>query len=41
MTTQSVDVRPETRALGRSVTAALARHKRRYQGTWLRALVLL
>ena len=41
MTTQSVDVRPETRALGRSVTAALARHKRRYQGTWLSALVLL
>jgi len=41
MNTQSVDVCPETRALGRSVTAALARHKRRYQGTWLRALVLL
>ena len=41
MNTQSVDIRPETRALGQSVTAALARHKRRYQGTWLSALVLL
>ena len=41
MNTQRVEVRPETRALGRSVTAALARHKRRYQGTWLSALVLL
>ena len=41
MNTQNVDVRPETRALGQSVTAALARHRRRYQGTWLSALVLL
>ncbi len=41
MNTQSVDIRPETRVLKRSVTAALARQKRRYQGTWLNALILL
>ena len=37
----STDIRPETRLLQRSITAALARRKRRYQGTWLSALLML
>lgn len=37
----SADIRPDTRVLKQSVTAALARQKRCYQGTWLSALVLL
>lgn len=39
--TQSVDIRPATRLLKRSVTAALARQRRRYQGTWPSALLVL
>ena len=38
---QSVDIRPATRLLKRSVTRALARQRRRYQGTWPSALLLL
>ena len=41
MNKQNVDIRPETRALKRAVSAALARQKRRYHGTQSSALLLL
>jgi hypothetical protein len=41
MNEQNVDIRSETRALKRSVAAALARQKRRYNGTEASALLLL
>ncbi len=41
MTAQNADIRIETRALKRSVSAALARQKRRYHGTQSSALLLL
>ena len=41
MYTQSVDIRPATRLLKRSAITALARQRRRYQGTWPSALLLL
>ena len=41
MRTQRDDIRPETRLLKGSVTAALARQRRRYQGTWPSALIVL
>ena len=41
MNEQNVDIRRETRALKRSVSAALARQKRRYHGTQSSALLLL
>ncbi len=41
MNKHNVDIRPETRVLKRSVSAALARQKRHYHGTQSSALLLL